>query len=105
MAELHGRRATRAALAAVVRATGVSEGTARRGPVVGVLLDSGGVARPLLVSVPGRAGWVADRFLRYLGRRPSEAEAKAYRAALEDPDGGPQLVVRALLSSAEYGTR
>jgi hypothetical protein len=104
-ADLLGRRPTPVETAAVVRALRVVPGAAARGAVVTVLLDSGEVALPLLVSIPDRAAWVEDRFLRTLGRRPSGAEATAYRAALEDPDGGPQLVVRALLSSAEYGTR
>ena len=60
---------------------------------------------PILVDVKDPDAWLADRFLRFLGRPPGPAEAKAYRAALLDPDGGPQLVVRALLTTPEYAAR
>ena len=104
-ADLLGRRPTPVELAAVVRALGVIPGSAPRAAVVAVLLDSGEVALPLVVAIPDRDAWVTDRFLRLLGRRPAPEEARAHRAALEDPDGGPALVVRALLSSPEYATR
>jgi hypothetical protein len=78
---------------------------AGRAAVVAVLLDSGEVALPLVVDLPDPAAWLADRFLRTLGRAPTAEEAKAYRVALLDPAGGPHVVVRALLTSAEYASR
>ena len=49
--------------------------------------------------------WIADRFLRYVGRAPTPPESKLFRAALMDPDGGPHVVIRALLTGAEYASR
>lgn len=105
-ADLLGRRPSTGELAAVTRAVGVLPGSpAGRAAVVDVLLDSGEVLFPLLVDLKNPDAWLADRFLRYLGRHPTSEEAKAYRAALMDPDGGPHLVVRALLTSPEYASR
>jgi hypothetical protein len=70
-----------------------------------VLLSSGEAPVPLLADLEEPEGWVADRFLRLLGRAPSAEEAVEYRAALLDPEGGPALVLRALLSAPEYAGR
>ncbi len=105
-ADLLGRRPTAAEAAAMARALAViPANTAARAAVVDVLLDSGEVPLPLLVDVRDPDAWLFDRFLRYLGRAPGVEEAKAYRAALVDPDGGPHVVIRALLSTPEYASR
>ena len=105
-ADLLGRRPTAGEAAALARASAVLPGRgAGRAAVVAVLLDSGEVPLPLLVDLPQPDAWLADRFLRTLGRAPTADEAKVYRAALLDPAGGPRLVLRALLTSAEYASR
>jgi len=105
-ADLLGRRPTSVELLAAARAAAVVAGSeAGRALVIDVLLDSGEVMLPILIDVKDPDAWLADRFLRFLGRPPGPAEAKAYRAALLDPDGGPQLVVRALLTTPEYAAR
>ena len=60
---------------------------------------------PLIVDLKEPDAWIADRFLRYVGRKPSATEATLFRAALSDPDGGPHVVIRALLTGAEYASR
>jgi hypothetical protein len=105
-ADLLGRRPSASELAALVRAAAVIPGSsAGRAAIVAVLLDSGEVALPLGVQIQAPDAWVADRFLRYLGRPPTAAEGAAHRRALADPDGGPAVVVRALLTSREYASR
>jgi hypothetical protein len=105
-ADLLGRRPTAPESWALARAASVLPGTgAGRAAIVAVLLGSGEVPLPLVADLPDPDAWVADRFLRYLGRRPSAEEAGAYRAALLDPDGGPQVLIRALLTTPEYAGR
>lgn len=105
-ADLLGRRPTTSEAAALARASAVLPGRgAGRAAVVAVLLDSGEVPLPLLVDLGAPETWIADRFLRTLGRPPGADEAKVYRAALLDPSGGPHLVLRALLTSPEYASR
>ncbi len=70
-----------------------------------VLIDSGEAPIPLLVDIPDAPAWVVDRFLRYLGRKPTPEEKDAFGRALLDPAGGPEVVVRALVTSPEYGCR
>jgi hypothetical protein len=105
-ADLLGRRPTAPEAWALVRAANVLPGTgAGRAAVVAVLLGSGDVPLPLVADLPDPDAWVADRFRRYLGRSPSAEEATAYRSALLDPDGGPQVLIRALLTTPEYAAR
>jgi len=89
-----------ASAAAVLRGS-----SAGRAAVVDVLLDSGEAPLPLIVDLKEPDAWIADRFLRYVGRKPSATEATLFRAALSDPDGGPHVVIRALLTGAEYASR
>lgn len=105
-ADLLGRRASGLELSALARAAAVLPGSAAgRAAVVDVLLDSGEVLLPLVVEIRDPDAWIADRFLRTLGRAPSPEEAVAYRTVLLDPAGGPHVVVRALCSSDEYASR
>jgi len=105
-ADLLGRRPTTAELVALVAAASVLPGSfAGRAAVVDVVLDSGEVPLPLIVDLKDPPAWIADRFLRYVGRSPTPAEATLFRAALLDPDGGPHVVIRALLTGAEYAAR
>ena len=104
--DLFGRAPTRREWSALWRAVQVLPGrTAPRAAVVKLLLDSGQVPLPLLVDITDARAWLADRFLRYLGRLPGEAEIEAYGRALLDPAGGPEVVVRALLTGPEYACR
>jgi hypothetical protein len=100
-ADLVGRRPSFSELSALVRAAKVVPGDAARNALVAAVLDGGEARIPLLVDVSDPKAWVTDRFLRHLGRRPTPAEAAAYEKALRDPDGGPALVVRALLTCPE----
>ena len=105
-ADLLGRRPTSRELVALSSAAGVIPGSsAGRAAVVDVVLDSGEVPLPLIVDLKDPDGWIADRFLRYVGRAPGAAEVAPFRAALMDPDGGPHVVIRALLTGAEYASR
>jgi hypothetical protein len=104
--DLLERKPTDRELAGLARAVAVLPGrSAPFAAVVKVLLDSGEAPLPLLVDIPDAPRWIADRFLRYLGRRPSAEEMKAFGEALLSPDGGPELVVRALLTGPEYACR
>jgi hypothetical protein len=103
--DLVGRRPSAAELSALVSAARAVPGEAARNALVKVMIDGGEARFPLLVEVKDPGGWVADRFLRTLGRKPAAAEAEAYVAALLDPEGGPDLVVRALLTSSENQVR
>jgi hypothetical protein len=105
-ADLLGRRPTTKELVALSSAAAVLPGSsAGRAAVVDVVLDSGEVPLPLIVDLSDPDAWIADRFLRYIGRAPMAPEAKVFRTALMDPDGGPHVVIRALLTGAEYASR
>ena len=105
-ADLLGRRPTSKELVALASASAVLPGSsAGRAAVVDVVLDSGEVPLPLIVDLTDPDAWIADRFLRYVGRAPTAPEAKVFRMALMDPDGGPHVVIRALLTGAEYASR
>lgn len=105
-ADLLGRRPTSKELSALASAAGVlPRSFAGRAAVVDVVLDSGEVPLPLVADLKEPDAWIADRFLRYVGRAPGATEAKLFRAALLDPDGGPHVVIRALLTGAEYASR
>jgi len=104
--DLLERKPTDRELAALVRAVGSMPGQgAAFAAIARVMIDSGQAPLPLLVDIGDAPRWLTDRFLRYLGRRPSTAELKAYGAVLLDPEGGPELVVEALLTGPEYACR
>ncbi|MHC5010518.1 MAG: hypothetical protein ACYTG6_06130 [Planctomycetota bacterium] len=104
--DLLGRRPTEREWYALWQALRVLPGgSAPSAAVVKILLDSGEVPLPLLVDIRDPRRWIADRFLRYLGRSPTAAEMQAYGEALLHPAGGPELLVRALLTGPEYACR
>lgn len=93
-------------MAALVRAVGAMGGdTAAFAAVVRIMIDSGQAPIPLLVDIYDLPRWLKDRFLRYLGRPPTPAELKAYGTVVQDPEGGPELIIQALLTGAEYACR
>ena len=79
--------------------------TAAYAVIAKILIDSGHVPIPLLVHIKDAPAWIQDRFLRYLGRKASQAELKKFGETLLHPAGGPELVVLALVTSAEYACR
>jgi hypothetical protein len=104
--DLLERRPTDRELLALVRALRVVPGTsACFAALVKALIDSGQVPIPLLVEIADAPGWITDRYLRYVGRKPSPDELKACGEVLLDPQGGPELVVFALLTGPEYACR
>jgi hypothetical protein len=104
--DLLERRPTDRELVALARAVDLLPGaSAPYAAVAKVLVDSGQVPIPLLVDIEDAPAWIIDRFLRYLGRRPTPAELKGFGQALLDPLGGPELVMLALLTSPEYACR
>lgn len=104
--DLLERKPTDRELAALVQAVETMPGqSAAFAAVVRVLVDSGEAPIPLLVEIEDGPRWVTDRFLRYLGRPPSAAEMKAYGDGLLHPQGGPELVIHALLTGPEYACR
>jgi hypothetical protein len=104
--DLLERKPTDRELSALVAAADAMPGeSAALAAIVRVLIDSGEARIPLLVEIRDGPAWVTDRFLRYLGRRPRPAEMKACGEALLHPDGGPELVIHALLTGAEYMCR
>jgi hypothetical protein len=104
--DLLERRPTDRELLALVRAMRVVPGTsAPFTAVVKALIDSGEVPIPLLVDIPDAPLWITDRYLRYVGRKPDAAELAACGEVLLDRDGGPELVVFALLTGPEYACR
>lgn len=104
--DLLGRRPTGRELAAWLRAARLVPGDAVPFSILArALIDSGDVPLPLLVDIRDGPRWLEDRFLRYLGRRPTDAERKLYGEALVHPEGGVELVVHALVSGPEYACR
>lgn len=104
--DLLERRPTDRELLALVRALRAVPGTgAPFVAIVKALIDSGRVPIPLLVDIVDAPGWITDRYLRYVGRKPTPAELKATGEVLLDPQGGPELVVFALLTGPEYACR
>lgn len=104
--DLLERRPTDRELTALVRASDRLPGSVAPHTVLAkMLIDSGQVELPLLVDIRDGPAWLGDRFLRHLGRLPSEGERTAYGRALLDPDGGVELVVLALVTNAEYACR
>jgi hypothetical protein len=93
-------------LSALVRALETMPGEgAARAALARLLIDTGGAPIPLLVEIRDLPRWITDRFLRYIGRKPTAAELKAYGEAAYLDGGGPKLVIQALLTGAEYACR
>lgn len=104
--DLLERKPTDRELASLLHAVGQMPGdSAPLAALAKVMIDSGDVPLPLLVHIKDGPRWLTDRFLRYLGRRPTPAEVKVYGAALLHPEGGVELVVQALLTGPEYACR
>ena len=104
--DLLERKPTDRELTALVRAVQTMPGeSAAFAAVVRVMIDSGEAPIPLLVDIYDAPRWITDRFLRYLGRRPSAAEMDAYGKTLLHPQGGPELVIQALMTGPEYACR
>lgn len=104
--DLLERKPTDREMTALVRAVGAMGGdTAAFGAVVRIMIDSGQAPIPLLVDIYDLPRWLKDRFLRYLGRPPTKTELKAYGEVAMDPEGGPELIIQALLTGAEYACR
>jgi hypothetical protein len=104
--DLLERKPTDRELLSLVRALRVVPGAhAPFAALVKVLIDSGEVPIPLLVDIVDAPKWITDRYLRYVGRRPAPDELKACGEVLLDPQGGPELVVYALLTGPEYACR
>ncbi len=104
--DLLERKPTDREMAALVRAVEAMQGgSAAFAAVVRIMIDSGDAPLPLLVDIYDAPRWLTDRFLRYLGRRPKSAELKAYGQVLLHPQGGPELVIQALLTGSEYACR
>lgn len=101
--DLLERKPTDRELLALVRVLRVvPEGQTPFAALVKVLIDSGQVPIPLLVDIQDAPAWITDRYLRYLGRRPLPDELAACGEVLLDAQGGPELVVYALLTGPEY---
>lgn len=66
-----------------------------------VIVDSGQAVAPEFSAKEPR-DFVVACFRRYLGRAPSPAESAAFTEALSQPDGRPELLIAAILTSAEY---
>ena len=104
--DLLERKPTDREMTALVRAVEAMGGdTAAFAAVVRIMIDSGQAPIPLLVDIYDLPRWLKDRFLRYLGRPPTKTELKAYGQVAMDPDGGPELIIQALLTGAEYACR
>lgn len=104
--DLLERKPTERELAALLHAVRQMPGdSAPLAVLAKVMIDSGEVPLPLLVRIKDGPRWLVDRFLRYLGRRPSPGELKAYGEALLHPQGGVELVVQALVTGPEYACR
>ena len=67
-----------------------------------LLIDSGKLALPARKDVSDVSGWLRTRFLRLLGREPSEGELGAFGKILDEPGARLETVLYALVSSPEY---
>jgi len=104
--DLLERKPTNREMAALVRAVeSLHGGSAAFAALVRIMIDSGEAPLPLLVDIYDAPRWVKDRFLRYLGRLPTATELKAYGEVLLHPQGGPDVVIQALLTGPEYACR
>lgn len=103
--DLLERRPTERELASTLHA--VQQMPGRSAPLAmlaRILIESGEVPLPLLVDIADGPAWIRDRFLRYLGRPPSESELADYKNALKETLS-PELVVLALVTTPEYACR
>jgi hypothetical protein len=57
------------------------------------------------VDITNAPVWITDRYLRYVGRRPAPEELTTCGEVLLDAQGGPELVIFALLTGPEYACR
>lgn len=104
--DLLERKPTDREMTALVRAVGaMGDDTAALAAVVRIMIDSGQAPIPLLVDIYDLPRWLKDRFLRYLGRLPNKTELLEYGKVAQDPEGGPELIIQALLTGAEYACR
>ena len=104
--DLLERKPTDREMTALVRAVrAMGDDTAAFAAVVRIMIDSGQAPIPLLVDIYDLPRWLKDRFLRYLGRMPSKTELQEYGKVAQDPEGGPELIIQALLTGAEYACR
>jgi hypothetical protein len=67
-----------------------------------LLIDSGKVPLPERDEIEDPTSWVADLFLRLLGREASQEELRVFVTAFHDPACRPSTVVYALVSHPEY---
>ncbi|HET6201806.1 MAG TPA: hypothetical protein VFI25_03260 [Planctomycetota bacterium] len=67
-----------------------------------VFVDSGRSPLPRKDRVEDPDAWIAEQFLRFFARAPSEAEREAFRKGWEDPGCTPATVLTALVTSKEY---
>ena len=82
------------------------DGLADPGPLRAVLarllIDSGQVSLPEKNEIRDPTAWIADLFLRLLGRPASGAELKTFVTAFHDPECRPSTVLYAIVSHPEY---
>lgn len=81
---------------------GLSDPTPLRSVLVRMMLDSKRVPVEARESVRDPAAWIRERFLRFYGRGPSDAELATFVAAWNEPGCRPQTILCALLGSPEY---
>jgi hypothetical protein len=88
-------RDTRNALLALADSTPIRRVLAK------VMIDSKKADRAAAVGADPKA-WISERFLLLLGRPPSDRELEAYGQVLKE--GGPRVVLRAIVQSHDYQT-
>jgi hypothetical protein len=81
---------------------GLSDPVPLRSVLVRMMLDSNRVPVETRDKVVEPAAWIRERFLRFYGRLPSEAELRTFVAAWNEPECRPQTILCALLGSPEY---
>ena len=81
---------------------GLSDPGPLRGVLVQLVIDSGVAELPEKDAIDVPRDWIEDRFRRWLGRMPEEAELKTFLEVFHDPASRPETLVYALLSHPEY---
>lgn len=81
---------------------GLADSRPLRSILVRLFLDSGRAELPKRTEIREPKLWITDHFQRLLGREPGEQELGAFVAALTNPEGRPETVLYAILSSPEY---
>ncbi|HIG10150.1 MAG: hypothetical protein ABGY71_10575 [bacterium] len=81
---------------------GLSDSAPLRSILVRLLLDSGAADLPKREEIRDPSLWVGSHYQRLLGREPRKSELDACVATLAHPEGRPETVLYALLTSAEY---